>query len=67
MGIVAVEGDFQKGDAVKIHNEAGEVIGYGVTSYGSDLVRKLLGKRGGRALVHYDYLFLTCSWSALKK
>ncbi len=67
VGIVAVEGDFQKGDAVKIHNEAGEVIGYGVTSYGSDLARKLLGKRGGRALVHYDYLFLTCSWSALKK
>ena len=61
VGVIKVEGVFQKGDTVKIQNEAGEGIGYGIASYSADLARKLLGERGGRALVHYDYLFLNGS------
>ena len=58
IGILNVKGDFEKGDIVKILDEAGASVGLGRASYGSARTREILGKAGEKALIHYDYLFL---------
>ncbi|MGI4873973.1 MAG: glutamate 5-kinase [Janthinobacterium lividum] len=59
VGITSIEGDFQKGDLVRLLDEAGQAIGLGIAEYGAEKARERLGQHGQRPLVHYDYLFLT--------
>jgi glutamate 5-kinase len=58
VGIEAVEGRFNRGDVIQIRNHAGEVLGCGRARYGHKETRKLRGRRGQKALIHYDYLYL---------
>ncbi len=58
VGIVLVEGDFSKGDVVRITDETGKDVGLGIAQYASDIARGVTGKKGQKALVHYDYLYL---------
>ncbi|MDH3245264.1 MAG: glutamate 5-kinase [Saprospiraceae bacterium] len=58
IGIVGLEGQFKKGDIVKIVNENSETIALGRAQYGSKRAKQLIGKQGSRPLVHYDYLLL---------
>jgi glutamate 5-kinase len=58
VGIVAIKGEFEKGDVLRIEAESGELVALGKASYGSAAARRTLGHRGGRALVHYDYLYI---------
>ena len=58
IGVVSVEGEFEKDDIVKIVTEDGLSIGVGKVSCDSVKARTIIGNKGGRALVHYDYLFL---------
>jgi glutamate 5-kinase len=58
VGIEAVEGPFSSGDVIRIRNEAGEVLGCGRARYSHKEARELIGKRGQKPLVHYDYLYL---------
>ncbi|MBX9765080.1 glutamate 5-kinase [Patescibacteria group bacterium] len=58
VGVVKIEGKFKKGDTIEIRGEKGKKIGSGVAQYGSDEAASLVGKKGGKALVHYDYLFI---------
>jgi len=58
IGVVRIEGSFSKGDIVRIKNQRGQNIGVGVAQYGADQAKKVLGKKGSKPLVHYDYLFL---------
>jgi glutamate 5-kinase len=58
VGITKIEGDFEKGDIIKIKNDKKEDIAYGMAGYSSETARKYLGKQGKRELVHYDYLFV---------
>lgn len=58
VGVVKVEGNFEKGDTVEIRNGAGKKIGSGVAQLGSAAAAKAAGVKGGKALVHYDYLFI---------
>lgn len=57
VGITKIEGEFQKGDMLKIQNENGEGVGYGVAVYGSAAAKKIIGKSGEKPLIHYNYLF----------
>ena len=59
VGIVAIEGDFAKGDLVRLTDDTGHQLGLGLAEYGADKARERLGQHGQRPLVHYDYLFLT--------
>ncbi len=59
VGIKEVSGDFKKGDLIKILNPSGEVIGHGIASYNSKTTKNYLGKKGKKALIHYDYLYLS--------
>ena len=58
VGIVFVKGDFEKDDIVKVidHNE--QIIGVGKVSYDSAKIAELIGRKGGKPVIHYDYLYL---------
>ena len=58
VGILGIEGQFQKGDIVQITDEAGQPLGLGIAEYGADKALERLGQQHQRPLVHYDYLFL---------
>ena len=58
VGITEIKGNFEEDDIVKIINDKGEQIGVGKTQYDSEKARQLIGKKGQRPLVHYDYLYL---------
>ncbi len=58
VGIEAVEGKFSSGDVIQIRNAAGKVLGCGRARYDHEEARQLMGKRGQKPLVHYDYLYL---------
>jgi glutamate 5-kinase len=59
VGITRIAGDFQKGDLIRLVDEAGHALGLGLAEYGADKARERLGLHGQRPVVHYDYLFLT--------
>ena len=58
VGIIAVHGEFEKDDIVRIFDEKGQSIGVGKTSYDSKKTKELIGKKGSKPVVHYDYLYL---------
>ncbi|MCL1933943.1 MAG: glutamate 5-kinase [Candidatus Azobacteroides sp.] len=58
VGIIAVEGEFEKDDIVRILDEKGLPIGVGKVSYDSKKTRELIGKKGNKPVIHYDYLYL---------
>jgi len=58
VGVLRIEGDFEKGDLVNIVSETGEIIGFGKVQHGADAARKTIGQKGKKPLVHYDYLYL---------
>ena len=58
IGIVKIEGSFKKGEIVEIVNKEGKALGMGITQYGVEKAQELLGQKGKKALVHYDYLMM---------
>jgi len=58
VGISRIEGQFEEGDIVKIVTEKGRVIGVGKVQYDSETARGLIGKKGLKPFIHYDYLSL---------
>ena len=58
VGIDRVEGTFERGDVIQIRGPEGRVLGCGRASYNHHEAGKLLGQRGQKALIHYDYLYL---------
>jgi glutamate 5-kinase len=58
IGVTEVKGDFEKDDIVKVFDEKGVQIAIGKIQYNSEEARKVIGKKGHRPLIHYDYLYL---------
>ncbi len=58
VGVVSIEGTFEKGDLVKIMDEDGKLIGIGKSEYNSEKAEKYKGNKNKKAVVHYDYLYL---------
>lgn len=58
VGITRLQGHFEKGDMIKIMNEAGIVLGIGQARYNSLKAVERMGLKNQPPLVHYDYLFL---------
>jgi len=67
VGVTAIDGNFERGDAVRILNEEGREIGRGLAEYASrdavsllgqrsEHIEALLGYRGRSVLVHRDEL-----------
>jgi glutamate 5-kinase len=59
VGVTKVEGNFKKGDAIEIRSDDGSRIGFGITQYDAKEADEVKGKKGARALVHYDYLLVS--------
>jgi len=58
VGIIAVDGRFDRGDVVRILNASGKVLGCGRARYDHQEAAGLIGQRGQKPLIHYDYLYL---------
>lgn len=58
IGCIAIEGTFKKNDIVEIHNEEGLLIGVGKVQYDSEKAQSVIGRKGVRPLVHYNYLYI---------
>lgn len=60
-GVIAVKGDFSRGDAVEIHDESGRLIAKGLAGLTGSTLREVLGRHSsiaGGAAVHRDDLIL---------
>jgi len=58
VGVIQLEGKFEKGDVIAIADEHGQTMGYGIAAYGSEEALPHLGQQNLKPLVHYDYLYL---------
>ena len=58
VGVIRVEGEFEKDDIVRIIDYKGARIGVGRSGYSSEQARSLAGKHDKKPVVHYDYLCL---------
>lgn len=58
VGITKIAGEFSKGDIVNIFDKEGNRIGVGKAQFGSSTAKGIIGKKGEKPLVHYDYLYL---------
>ena len=58
VGITGVDGMFEKGDLVEIVGEDGSHVGLGCAEYSAADLRPLIGTKGQRPAVHYDYLLI---------
>jgi glutamate 5-kinase len=58
VGVTRIEGSFKKGDVIEVRGDGGKKLGFGVAQYDSAAAKDVLGKKGARALIHCDYLFI---------
>ena len=58
VGIVDVHGHFERGDVIRVRNEAGKVVGCGQARYDDAQTREWMGEQGHKPLIHYDYLWV---------
>ncbi|MDR1554090.1 MAG: glutamate 5-kinase [Prevotellaceae bacterium] len=58
VGVETVEGNFEKDDIVQIVAPSGKSIGVGRVTLSSEKARQTTGKKGAKALIHYDYMYL---------
>jgi len=58
VGVVKIEGDFKKGDIIKILDEDFNEIGLGQTMYSSAKAETVIGQKHQRPIIHYDHLYL---------
>ncbi len=58
VGIIRLEGAFEKDDVVRIMSADGRELGIGRVSCNSDEARAQMGQHNCKPLVHYDYLYL---------
>ncbi len=59
IGIIAVRGEFLKGDIVRIIDQQGTKIGLGKAEYSAVNASEKIGMNGQKPLVHYDYLYIS--------
>ncbi|MCC6461106.1 MAG: glutamate 5-kinase [Saprospiraceae bacterium] len=58
VGILRVEGEFDRGDLLQIVDENGATLGHGLAQYQAASARQWIGEKGKKPLVHYDYLYI---------
>lgn len=58
VGIVGLEGQFQKGDVILILDAEGHVMGCGRSQFDRAEADSFIGQRAQKPLIHYDYLYL---------
>ena len=59
VGVERIEGSFEKNDIVQIISPKGENIGVGRVTVSAEKAQQLIGKKGGKPFIHYNYLYLS--------
>lgn len=59
VGIVSIPVDFNKGEIIKLVDGQNKLIGLGIAEYSAEKAREKIGQKNQKALVHYDYLYLS--------
>jgi glutamate 5-kinase len=54
-GVVAVEGDFERGDPVLVRDTAGTVLGRGLVAYSAEDARRIMGHKSGEIEARLGY------------
>ncbi len=57
-GVIKMQGDFKKGDLLKIVSDKGEAIGIGRAKYDRSKADEHISDEKYQPLIHYDYLYL---------
>ncbi len=57
-GVTAINGDFHKGDLVRVVDSLGNVVGIGRAQFDAEKAYKHLTDKKYKPLIHYDYLYL---------
>lgn len=58
IGMTGVNGDFVKGEIIRIVNEKGVKIGLGKAEFGIKVAQDKIGLSRQKPMIHYDYLYL---------
>ncbi len=58
VGVISVDGEWEEGDIVRLIAPDGSEIGVGRIACDSAETRTIIGQRGQRPLIHYDYLYI---------
>lgn len=58
IGVTSIQGFFKQGDIIRIMDENGKQLGLGKSQYDSEDAQTLIGKKAGKPLVYYDYMYL---------
>ena len=58
VGVVKIEGEFRKGDIIRILDENNHELGLGQTKYGSKKAEAVIGLKNQKPIIHYDHLYL---------
>ncbi|NTU93829.1 MAG: glutamate 5-kinase [Chlorobiaceae bacterium] len=58
VGITSVEGAFARGDIIRVCAPDGTVIAYGMSTCSDEKARSIMGQKGQKPLIHYDYLYI---------
>ncbi len=58
VGVIKIEGDFKKGDIIRILDEKHNEIGLGQSRYNSKKAESLIGLKNQKPIIHYDHLYL---------
>lgn len=58
VGIVKVEGNFDKGDIIAIVGDNKQQLGFGVAQYGAAKAKELMGAKKARPIIRYNYMFI---------
>ncbi|MBP8849135.1 MAG: glutamate 5-kinase [Breznakibacter sp.] len=57
-GIISLTGDFEKGDLIKIKDEAGNTLGIGRAQTSKEKLEISNTEKKSKPFIHYDYLYL---------
>ncbi len=58
VGVEGIEGDFHRGDVIEVRDIDGKLLGCGRASADAVEARAVMGQRGEKPLIPYDYLYL---------
>jgi len=59
IGILSINGDFLKGDIIRIVDPEGKRLGLGKAEYNASIASGKIGLSGQKPLIHYDYLYIS--------
>ncbi len=58
VGVIGIEGDFNKGDIVEIVGEQKQKLGFGIAEYGASKAKELMGVKKAKPVVHYNHMVI---------